>query len=175
VVSVSRLIKHKRIDGLIEAIKEIPNVGLIVVGDGPERRSLEAIVRREKLQSRVAFCGAKSRLETMAIIAGCDVLALNSTYEGFPHVVLEAMALGLPVVATAAGGTVEVVKDQVNGLLVPLGDGGYIRDALRKLAENVNERRRLGAGARRVTAELSEERMIQRTEAVIVARAGGTP
>jgi glycosyltransferase involved in cell wall biosynthesis len=173
VVVVGRLVKHKRVDGLIRAIGEVPGVGLIVVGEGPERGNLEEMVRREKLKSRVVFCGVKSRLETIAIMAGSDLLALNSTYEGFPHVVVEAMAVGLPVVATAAGGTVELIRHQVNGILVPVSDGGCITKVLASLAADAGERMRLSAGARGTASELSEEGMIRRTEAVVAASVGG--
>ena len=71
-----------------------------------------------QLSDRVYFAGQRNKEETFALMAACDLFVLNSSYEGFPHVVLEAMCAGLPVVATEVGGTPELVRDGENGLLI---------------------------------------------------------
>jgi glycosyltransferase involved in cell wall biosynthesis len=81
---------------------------LVIVGDGPERARLEALAQTNQVIDRVYFAGQRSKAETFGLMAGCDLFVLNSTYEGFPHVVLEAMSVGLPVVATAVGRTTGV-------------------------------------------------------------------
>jgi glycosyltransferase involved in cell wall biosynthesis len=163
-VTVGRLIPLKRVDGLLEALKELPDLGLVVVGDGPERLRLERRARELGVSDRVYFAGQRSKKEALGLMAACDLFVLNSAYEGLPHVVLEAMALGLPVVATAAGGTPEVVRDGETGVLVP-GRYGTLGASLSALARDPALRRRLGRAARQWIGErLSAENMIRLTE-----------
>jgi len=163
-ITVGRLVPWKRVDGLIEALREIPELGLVIVGDGPERPRLERIVQELGISDRVYFAGQRSKTETLSLMAACDFFVLNSTYEGHPHAVLEAMALGLPVVATAVGGTPEVVRDGETGVLVP-GRYGALGASLSALARDPALRRRLGRAARQWIGErLSAAHMIRLTE-----------
>jgi len=163
-ITVGRLVPWKRVDGLIEALREIPELGLVIVGDGPERPRLERIVQELCISDRVYFAGQRSKTETLSLMAACDFFVLNSTYEGHPHAVLEAMALGLPVVATAVGGTPEVVRDGETGVLVP-GRYGALGASLSALARDPALRRRLGRAARQWIGErLSAAHMIRLTE-----------
>ena len=163
-ITVGRLVPWKRVDGLIEALREIPELGLVIVGDGPERPRLERIVQELGISDRVYFAGQRSKTETSSLMAACDFFVLNSTYEGHPHAVLEAMALGLPVVATAVGGTPEVVRDGETGVLVP-GRYGALGASLSALARDPALRRRLGRAARQWIGErLSAAHMIRLTE-----------
>jgi glycosyltransferase involved in cell wall biosynthesis len=171
VVTVGRLVPWKQVDRLIEAVTDCEDTGLVVVGDGPERDRLEAIVRKNKLTDRVYFAGHKSKAETFALMAACDLFVLNSTYEGFPHVVLEAMCAGLPVVATAAGGTPELVRDGDNGLLIAPDANDALSKTLMKLATSSEERRRLAAGAHKTTQQFQRSAMIEATEAALRANA----
>ncbi len=163
-ITVGRLVPWKRIDGLIEALREIPELGLVIVGDGPERPRLERIAQELGVSDRVYFAGQRSKTETLSLMAACDFFVLNSTYEGLPHAVLEAMALGLPVVATAVGGTPEVVRDGETGVLVP-GQYGTLGASLSALARDPALRRRLGRAARQWIGErLGAAHMIRLTE-----------
>jgi glycosyltransferase involved in cell wall biosynthesis len=166
-VTAGRLIPLKRVDGLLEALREIPELGLVVVGDGPERPRLERMAQELGVSDRVYFAGQRSKEETLALMSACDFFVLNSTHEGLPHVVLEAMALGLPVVATAVGGIPEVVRDGETGVLVCPGNGTLER-ALCVLAADGKARQLLGEGARRwVREHLSLEVMVASTEQVL--------
>jgi glycosyltransferase involved in cell wall biosynthesis len=163
-VTVGRLVPWKQVNGLLEALTEVPKLGLVVVGDGPERPRLERRARELGVSDRVYFAGQRSKKEALGLMAACDLFVLNSAYEGLPHVVLEAMALGLPVVATAAGGTPEVVRDGETGVLVP-GRYGTLGASLSALARDPALRRRLGRAARQWIGErLSAETMIRLTE-----------
>jgi glycosyltransferase involved in cell wall biosynthesis len=135
VVTVGRLVPLKQVDKIIEAIAECDGVGLVIVGDGPEHGPLEELVRTLDLTDRVYFAGRRSKAETLSLMAACDLFVLNSTHEGLPHVVLEAMSLGLPVVATAVGGTPEVVRNGQNGLLIDLSHADLIQ-TLRQLVNS---------------------------------------
>jgi glycosyltransferase involved in cell wall biosynthesis len=163
-VTVGRLVPWKQVNGLLEALTEVPELGLVVVGDGPERPRLERRARELGVQDRVYFAGRRPKKEALGLMAACDLFVLNSAYEGLPHVVLEAMALGLPVVATAAGGTPEVVRDGETGVLIP-GRYGTLGASLSALARDPALRRRLGRAARQWIGErLSAENMIRLTE-----------
>ncbi len=173
-VTVGRLVAWKRVDGLLEALKEVPNLGLVVVGDGPERPRLERLARELGVQDRVYFAGQRPKKEALGLMAACDLFVLKSTYEGLPHVVLEAMALGLPVVATAVGGTPEIVEDGVNGRLVPREDERSLRDILADLTGNPVERQRLAESANSTSRRLALERTLEEVEVVLLSVAGRT-
>jgi glycosyltransferase involved in cell wall biosynthesis len=174
VVTVSRLVPWKRVGHIITAITQLEQVGLIIVGDGPERQRLEDQVRASGVAERVYFAGSRSKTETLSFMAACDLFVLNSTYEGFPHVVLEAMNLGLPVVATAVGGTPEVVQDGSNGRLIPPTDAAALVAALSSFFSFPSERQRLVEGVRRTTARFRPASMMKETMRVLeaVAHAG---
>jgi glycosyltransferase involved in cell wall biosynthesis len=171
IVTVGRLVPWKQIDHLIEALTECEKVGLVIVGDGSERERLEGIVRDRQLSDRVYFAGQRSKEETFALMAACDLFVLNSTYEGFPHVVLEAMCAGLPVVATEVGGTPELVRDGENGVLISANANGELSKTLMKLLTSSEERQRLAAGARETTQRFQRSVMIESTEALLRASA----
>lgn len=143
-VTASRLVPWKRVDGIIDALAEMndPRVRLVVVGDGPERENLEKHAEQVGVGDRVDFKGRKSPEATQAIMASGDIFVLNSTYEGLPHVVLEAMSHGLPVIATDGGGTREVIE-RGGGLLVGTGRDDFV-EALAQLRDDEALRRQLG-------------------------------
>lgn len=171
VVTVGRLIAIKQIDRIIQAIAAIENVGLVIVGDGPERQQLETLARERELVDRVYFAGQRTRKETLALIAAGDLFVLNSTHEGLPHVVLEAMSLGVPVVATAVGGTPEVIRDGENGRLIAAQADGALGEVLSGLLSSPEERKRLANEGKRTVAGFSCWRMIQETSALLEATA----
>lgn len=165
VVTVGRLVRWKRVDKIIEAIGQLEDVGLVVVGDGPERQRLEGLAQELQVSDRVYFAGQRCREDTVALMAACDVMVLNSSYEGLPHVVVEAMSLGLPVLATPAGGTSEILED---GLLIhPDAEG--LAEALRRLIEDEGLRHRLSRnGRRKVETAFGLPAMVERTEEVLL-------
>lgn len=165
-ITVCRLTAWKGVDGLIETIAPLPDIGLVVVGDGPERDNLKALARRLGVQQRVHFAGEVPREKVPAYMRACDLFVLNSRYEGLPHVVLEALAADLPVVATDAGGTGEVIQDGVNGRLVSVGDMQALREAIMKTLE-----RHIHVA---VPEAFEMGRMIEETIALLEATGGGT-
>jgi glycosyltransferase involved in cell wall biosynthesis len=167
IVTVGRLIPIKQVDRIIHAIAGFENVGLVIVGDGMERRRLELSARERGLIERVYFAGQKTREETLALMAACDLFVLNSTHEGLPHVVLEAMSLGLPVVATAVGGTPEVVRDGENGRLIPPRVNGALHEVLSQLLSSPVLRKRLATEGQRTAARFSSARMIDQTSTLL--------
>ena len=119
VVTVARLVPWKRIDDLIRicASKEL---SLIVVGDGPQFQELKELAN--ELNCKVQFSGKVKQSEVPALISKAKIFVLNSTYEGLPHIVLEAYSLGVTVIASDAGGTNEVMKAVSPGNMYPVND-----------------------------------------------------
>ena len=166
-VTVGRLVPWKHVDRTLRVIARIPEVGLVIVGDGPERERLETLAASLEVTSRVRFCGKKSQLEASALVSACDLLILNSTYEGFPHVALEAMSLSVPVIASAAGGTRELVQHGENGLLVRPLDDEALFEAVTLLASSPAARLRLASNAARTVERFGLRRMVAETEALL--------
>jgi L-malate glycosyltransferase len=149
--TIARLTEQKGHRYLLEAASRAlrlrPDLNFVFAGDGPLRDSLTARARSLGIGDRVRFLGY--RTDVAALLAAFDVFTLPSLYEGLPNAVLEAMACGKPVVATAVDGTPEVVAEGETGLLVPPRDPDRLSGALLRLAGDARLRSRMGAEARR--------------------------
>lgn len=161
VLTVARLHPQKGLRYLIAAAARVPQATFVLAGDGPERRALETQVAELGLGERVIFLG--HRQDIPHLLAGCDLFVLPSLFEGLPLSILEAMAAGKPVIATAVGGTGEAVTHGVTGLLVPASDPAALAEAIQTLLADPSRARRLAAaGQVRVQQEFSAETMVQR-------------
>jgi len=156
ILYAGRLRTRKAVAVLIEAFARLrdrfPEAELVLAGDGEQREALEARVARLGLDGAVRFPGSVPRNEMFGRYADADVFCLPSIYEGFPVAILEAMAAGLPVVASAVSGIPEGLEGG-GGVVVPAEDSEALADALEKLLADPGERRRLGEEARRAVAE----------------------
>jgi glycosyltransferase involved in cell wall biosynthesis len=124
----------------------------VIVGDGPARASLEARAReRGLLPDGVAFTGA--RTDVPRLLAGADMLALTSQHEGFPNVVMEAMAARLPVISTPAGDAASLVQDGSTGYVVAFDDEDQLTAKLTSLARSPSQRLAFGAAGRALIEE----------------------
>jgi glycosyltransferase involved in cell wall biosynthesis len=155
-VVVGRLIPEKRIDRFLRALAlaraQAPQLRGAIVGDGPERLSLETLARGSGLLPEgVRFLGARS--DVTRLLKGADVLVLSSDSEGFPNVLLEAMAARTPVVTTPAGDAARVVVDGETGWVVPFEDEGAMAARLIEAARDPSRARRFGEAGRRRAAE----------------------
>jgi N-acetyl-alpha-D-glucosaminyl L-malate synthase BshA len=143
-------------------VREVPAV-LLMVGEGPERASAQALARRLGLQDRVKFLGRHDRVEELAGLA--DVFLLPSELESFGLSALEAMASGVPVVGSDAGGLPEVVKHTETGFLLPVGDVEGMAARTLEILKDEEHRRCLGqAGRRRAAALFSADRVVTQYE-----------
>ena len=142
-----------------------PGLYLIFVGDGPEKRPLQTAAAQLPGANRVHFLGDQQDIPRL--LAGLDILVLPSHWEGLPNVVLEAMAAGLPVVATAVGGTPELVIHNQTGLLVPPQSPEALAQAISQLLDHPEKAAQMGQnGRQRAAAQFTIERMVQQTEAL---------
>jgi len=152
---------------------EFPDVDFLVVGEGGERAALEALARRLGLGARVVFTGL--RHDVPRLLAAVDVLALTSLYEGFPNVLLEAMATGAVAVATDVGGCRELVTSGETGLLVPPRAPAAVAAAVGRVLRDPALVRRLATAARqRVEGTFSVDVMARRTMDAYLRRLDAT-
>jgi glycosyltransferase involved in cell wall biosynthesis len=152
IVTVGRLAWPKDPLTLVHALARVHGpFSALIVGSGPRRADVEAEIRRLRLGASVQVCGPRS--DVPDLLAGADVFALASQSEGGPISILEAMAAGLPVIASDVGGVGEIVDDGVTGLLVTPGDPDALAAALQRVLDDAELRRRLGAAGRRRAAE----------------------
>ena len=156
VLCVGRLVPEKGQAILIEAIAELCHRGLpirlTVVGDGPSRQALEALATQRGLDGQVTFTGALGEEEVIARYQDSDALCVPSFAEGLPVVLMEAMALGLPVVTTRISGIAELVEDGTSGFVVPPGRIDLMADALSRLATDPRHRLEMGRAGRAAVA-----------------------
>src|SRR5213083_1575653 len=150
VAAVGRLVPQKGFDVLLEAFARLdaPEVDLLIAGDGPERRRLEALRARLGLAARVHLLGAVDRAAVASLYRGARLVVCPSRWEGLPLVCLGAMASGRAVVASRVDGIPDAVGDGETGLLVPPEDPVALAGALRALLEDGPRRERLGARGR---------------------------
>jgi glycosyltransferase involved in cell wall biosynthesis len=164
VLTPARLDPQKGHADLLAAAVQVPGALFALAGDGPQRASLEALAARLGIADRVRFLGTRDDIPDL--LAACDVFALPSLYEGSSLAVLEAMAARRAVIASAIGGTDELIEDGRDGFLVPPGDPEALAAALARLLNDAELRARLAANAReRVEREFSRERMAARVGA----------
>jgi glycosyltransferase involved in cell wall biosynthesis len=165
---VGRLSPIKDYPTVLRAVGELHaaagNWRLMVIGEGPERSRLEGLLEEHpEWRRQVQFLGLSARIGEL--LRSMDVYVLSSITEGISNSLLEAMASGLPVVATATGGNPEVVVDGQSGILFPVGDAGNLARHLHALYARPEERSRLGEEAlRRVRESFSLEAMVAHYE-----------
>jgi glycosyltransferase involved in cell wall biosynthesis len=165
ILTVARLDKQKGHPELIQASVEIPEAIFAFVGDGPERASLEEQVRNLKLEDRILFFGFRHDIQNW--LSACDVFVLPSLYEGLPIAILEAMAAGKPVIATAIPGTDEAVIQGRTGYLVPPQDSGSLAAAIRSMLADPALRKRMGqVGKEMVMKKFSVKAMVRQVTEV---------
>jgi glycosyltransferase involved in cell wall biosynthesis len=166
--TVTRLSEQKAPLDFVSAAARIgarhPDVQFVIVGDGPMRAEVEAAITSEGLTHSVHLTGL--RRDVPDLMHSFDIFALSSLWEGLPRVLPQAMAAGLPIVATAVDGNTEAVTDGANGFLTPAGDPGALAEALLKLLRDPALAARMGqAGLARID-EFGARRMAQQIESL---------
>ena len=168
-ITVANLIEYKGHHVLLDAWRGVqrafPGATLLLAGDGPLRATLERAAAHLGLGDRVRFLGV--RRDIPELLAASDLLVHPSSEEGFSNAILEGMAAGRPVIATAVGGSPEAIVQGETGILVPAGDSGALRDAVVDLLCSPGTRERLGAAARAsASTRFTVERMVHEYETV---------
>jgi glycosyltransferase involved in cell wall biosynthesis len=130
------------VDAIAIVLRNFPNVNALLVGEGEYRASIMKKVIKSNLSNHVEFLGVRSDIPDL--LSGGDIFVLSSIAEGFGLVLVEAMALGLPIVSTNVGGVKEVVRDGVNGILVEPNAPDALAEALEELIKNKERRKQMG-------------------------------
>jgi glycosyltransferase involved in cell wall biosynthesis len=162
-----RIGRQKSLEVSLEAVSRVAGVSLLAAGDGPEREEMERRAEELRLGGRVRFLGSLARDDVLCLFRAADASLLSSTWENFPHTVVESLAVGTPVIATRVGGVPEVVRDGENGLLVPAGDAGALASAVTRFYGERGLRERLAAAAAPSVAGYGREETMARIEAVL--------
>jgi glycosyltransferase involved in cell wall biosynthesis len=161
---VGRLVNQKAPELLVEAAARtaqiLPRTRLAIVGSGPLESSLRELAGRLGVCDRILWLGQR---DAKTVLAGFDVFAMSSRYEGLPYVLLEAMAAGLPVVATKSSGGELLIQPGVNGTLVPSDDPAALAEALTSLLRVPERLVSYGQAARRRVSEFTVDQMVDRT------------
>ena len=171
-VFVGRLTEQKALPVLLRALEDVEGALLEIVGDGPERAALERQASAPALAGRVRFTGPLPRDQVLRHLAGARAAVLPSAWENLPHAVVEALAVGTPVVATAVGGVPEVVTDGLNGLLVPPLDAAALAAAMGRMLTDDALRDRLAAETKPSVAAIGRDAIYERLEAILADVAG---
>lgn len=166
---IGRLHEQKGYQYLIEAVPKIlkihPSTLFLSVGDGPLKLELEELVLQNHVQENFIFLGHRNDIPE--ILSTIDILVLPSLWEGFPFVILEAMASSKPVIATNVDGTPEAVEDGKTGILVPPKDVNRLAEAIIFLLQNPDIAEEMGrAGHEKCTKYFSQERMTLKTQEI---------
>lgn len=174
ILSVGQLEKVKGIDVLIKAFgkveHEFPGFKLIIIGDGKEKENLENLSSNLKIQDKIEFKGKLSLKETKDVIKNCYCLVLSSLSEGLPRVLMEAMALKKPVIASNVGGIPELIKDSENGFLFEKGHSKELAQKLKTLLENKDLAKEMGKrGKGIIENKFSNEKYIKNYTSMINA------
>jgi glycosyltransferase involved in cell wall biosynthesis len=156
-VAVGRLVEAKNHALAIDAVAAVPGAALAIVGEGPLREALERRTAARGVSRRVVLAGFRS--DARAIVGAADGVVFSSRSEGLPLVVLEALAAGTPIVATAVRGIREFLADGETALLVPPGDPAALADGMRRLVTDSALRDLLAARGLQLAPSNDEERM----------------
>lgn len=177
ILSAGRLTPQKCFGDLLAAFAALaarrPDARLLIAGEGPERARLEELSRSLGLGDRARLLGHVDELP--ALYAAADLFVLPSSYEGFPFALLEAMAAGLPVVATHFGGADELVDHGREGLLVPAGDVGGLAAAIDAILADRAAMAAMAASARVKAQRFSKANMIEQTLTILDRTAAERP
>lgn len=165
VVSVGRLVPWKGFETLVAVfgrlLKTHPGAKLYIVGEGPEKKNIESRIVNQDLEESVFLTGNVSHEGALLYLMAADVMVLNTGYEGLSHVILEAMALGVPVITTRVGGNPELIEDGVSGRLVEYQDKEALSKAISETLSDVAIlHRRFEKPAQKKAAEFSKEKML---------------
>lgn len=136
-LSVGRLVPWKGFRMLIKIMPRLLEINqffrLVIVGDGPEKKILEIMVKNLGLDKKVFIIGKKSKEDLAVYLAAADIFVLNTGYEGFSHQILEAMSAGVPIITTMIGGNKEIIKQGENGFMIRYNDEFNLIEAIKSL------------------------------------------
>lgn len=167
-VNVGRMFHVKNpkllIKSFFEALRDCPDIILTMVGDGEEREAIEMLVTDLGIKDKVNLVGNQENVETY--LKNADIYISASNVEGVPLSVLEAMACGLPIISTKAGGVIDIVKDGENGILVEVGNKEELKNAIIRLCKDAILRKKIGTNALEASRKYSIKSTVRKYEEI---------
>lgn len=167
-INVGRLQSQKNHALLIKAFAKVvekePNVKLVIIGEGELRTEIEKLIQQYKIEQYVSMPGQCDDVQRR--LNAADVFVQSSNYEGLPISGLEAMACGLPIVSTKAGGTVDIIKNDKNGFLVDIGNVDELAEKMFFLARNKETCKKMGEESRRIVEMLDIDKCAQKYQSL---------
>ncbi len=174
VLSVGRLDQQKDHKTLIHAFAHLyptyPHLTLTIYGEGPQRENLQNLINSLNLQKSVSLPGITQDIHEK--LTAADLFVFPSLYEGFPNALVEAMSVGLPVIASNCSGNIDIVRDGIDGCLFPVGDVLKLAALMEELVCDSNTRKRLGEEAKTVTEYFHPDHIFHRWDEVISGATG---
>lgn len=166
-ISAGRMVMWKGFDVLIEIMSEIlkgiPEAKMIIIGDGSERKNLELRIENLRLEGTIILIGQISREQVINYLKAGDLFILNTGYEGLSHQILEAMAVGIPVITTNVGGNPELINHGENGFLVEYNNKKELVNAITGLCMNESLRNKFIEKSKEKIHGFTKEKMITET------------
>jgi len=169
-LSVGNLLAFKGHGLVIEALSLLPQCELVIAGEGPDRAAFEALARQRGVSERVRFVGSLDQQDLRRYYCAADALVLASSREGWPNVLLEAMACGTPVIATAVGGVPEIVTSTEAGVVVEERSAPALARAVRELSVRPRERAATRRFAEQFGWEATSKGQLQLFRQVLAAK-----
>ncbi len=171
ILSAGRLVPWKGFRMLIKIMPRLSEISqlfrLVIVGDGPDKKMLESMVKNLNLERKVYLAGRKSQEELATYLAAADMFVLNTGYEGFSHQILEAMVAGVPVITTAVGGNKEILRQGENGFMVKYQDEFNLIEAIKSLWQDNELKEEFKKEGKKTAEHFSSEKMFQETVKVL--------
>lgn len=168
-VTVGRLTPVKGVDVAIRAMRDLPDAELVIVGSGEQQPELEVLAAH--MGARVRFVGQQPHDLSLRYIRAADVFVLSSHTEGLSHVLLEALQVGTPAIATAVGGNTEILENGIHGLLVPPNDPLALAAALNQIKTDPVLAAQLAENGKRRSVDFGWDTLVRRTETLLCAAA----
>jgi glycosyltransferase involved in cell wall biosynthesis len=166
-----RLVPVKSIDVALRALAQTDGVTLVLAGEGGEAERMRALAQELGLGKRARFLGAQPRAAVFELLAAADAALLSSSWENFPHMAVEALAVGTPVISTNVGGVGEIVRDGVNGLLVEIGDVDGLAAAIKRYLGDEELQSRLRAATAGSIERFAPDAIYGRLEQILARAA----
>lgn len=171
-VTAGRMVPWKGFGMLVELLPKllevIPRVKLVIIGDGPEKKKIELGIGYYTLGDKVVLTGSVPKDRVGMYLAAADIFLLNTGYEGFSHQLIEAMAVGVPIITTNAGGNKEIARDGENALLARYNDLADWKEKIMRIYTDTDLQTQLRKPNCDVLREYSAENMIQKTESLVL-------
>ncbi len=165
ILSVARLLPWKGFRELIDLLpalkNEIPDINLVLIGEGPERKNIEQQLKNCEYKDKIKFIPSLDQNKLWQYMEASDLFVLYTGYEGLPHIVIEAMMIGLPIITTRVGGNIEVIKNKDNGILVDHGNENELKNAIIRFSKDKEFSRQLAENAKLGLNKFSKEGMIE--------------